>query len=244
MISAIDTPTELYGFTGDDNIYLVKILSNMAAYSGLACVRTWVQKSSAVIQTVDSSAMVFADNDADFEEIAEFLQFSGCKTVFISHENAAKLRLKTIDHGVILRKGKMSNHAPPKNGVIRQYFPDYTQIYSLLKKCSFSLPTRDDFAADLSLRLRKNTARVFCNDEYTAICIVGFETEKSAIISAVAVSPDLRRQGLGSDVLQTACSSLNNEQKQMYLYREIGKNEEFYINNGFYEIGSFASCKI
>ena len=84
---------------------------------------------------------------------------------------------------------------------------------------------------------------MFCNDDYTAISIIGFETAKSAIISAVAVSPDMRRQGLGSDAL-SAAAMLENEQKQVYLYREIGKNEEFYLKNGFYEIGSFANCKI
>ena len=244
MIKAIDTPASLCGFCEDDNIFLVKILSNFTAYGGFNCLRTWVQNDCAVIQAVDDNAVIFAENNADFDEIAEFLPFCGISTVFTSYENAEKLRLEATEHGVILRKGKMSNHAPPKSGITRQYFPDYTKVYSQLLQCGFTLPPRNDFAADLSLRLRKNTARIFCNDDCTALCIVGCETAKSAVISAVAVSPDRRRQGLGSNILQTACLSLKNEQKQVYLYRESGKNKEFYINNGFYEIGGFASCKI
>lgn len=243
MISAIDTPTELCEFSENCNIFLVKILSNMTAYGSLPCVQTWVQGKNAVIQTVDASAVIFADENADFDEIAEFLPFCGAKTVFTSYENAAKLRLNVMESGVILRKSRTTAHSPP-SGITQQYYPDYSRIYSLLYSCSFTLPPRNDFAADLSLRLRKNTARIFCNDEYTALCIVGCETAKSAIISAVAASPDIRRHGLGSDILQAACSSLENEQKQIYLYREIGKNEEFYLKNGFTEIGSFASCKI
>lgn len=243
MISAIEPTAKLCDFSENDNIYLVKILSNMAAYGMLSCVRTWVQGKNAVIQTVDDSAVIFADTNAIFDEIAEFLPYCGAKTVFTSYENAAKLRLNVMESGIILRKSRMTNHSPP-SGITRLYYPDYSRVYLLLEHCGFTLPSRDDFAADLSLRLRKNTARVFCNDDYTALCIVGCETAKSAIISAVAVSPDMRRRGLGSDVLQAACSSLENEQKQVYLYREIGKNEEFYRKNGFTEIGSFASCKI
>ncbi|MGN0115656.1 MAG: GNAT family N-acetyltransferase [Acutalibacteraceae bacterium] len=244
MISAIDTPAELCDFSENDNIYLIKIRSNMTAYSNLSCVRTWVQGKNAVIQTVDDSAVIFADERADFDEIAEFLPFCGCKTVFTSYENAAKLRLNVMESGIILRKSRMTNHSPPSTHIKRQYYPDYSRIYSLLEHCGFTLPSRDDFAADISLRLRKNTARVFCNNDYTSLCVVGCETAESAIISAVAVSPDMRLQGLGSNVLQAACSSLENEQKQIYLYREIGKNERFYRKSGFIKTGSFASCKI
>ena len=243
MISAIDAQSELCEFSENGNIFLVKILSNMTAYGSLPCVHTWVQGKNAVIQTDDDSAVIFANTNADFDEIAEFLPFCGAKTVFTSYENAAKLRLNVMESGIILRKSRTTAHSPP-SGITRQYYPDYSRIHSLLYNCGFTLPSRDDFAADLSLRLRNDTARIFCNNDYTAICIVGCETAKSAIISAVAVSPDVRRRGLGSDVLTTACSSLENEQKQVYLYREIGKNEEFYRNNGFTEIGSFASCKI
>ena len=243
MISAIDTPTELCEFSENGNIFLVKILSNMTAYGSLPCVQTWVQGKNAVIQTVDDSAVIFANTNADFDEIAEFLPFCGAKTVFTSYENAAKLRLNVMESGIILRKSRTTAHSPP-SGITRQYYPDYSRIHSLLYNCGFTLPNRDDFAADLSLRLRNDTARIYCNDNYTALCIVGYETAKSAIISAVAVSPDIRRHGLGSDVLTSACSSLENEQKQIYLYREIGKNEEFYHKNGFTEIGRFASCKI
>lgn len=243
MISAIDTPTELCEFSENGNIFLVKILSNMTAYGSLPCVQTWVQDKNAVIQTVDDSAVIFANTNADFDEIAEFLPFCGAKTVFTSYENAAKLRLNVMESGIILRKSRTTAHSPP-SGITRQYYPDYSRIHSLLYNCGFTLPNRDDFAADLSLRLRNDTARIFCNNNYTALCIVGCETAKSAIISAVAVSPDIRRHGLGSDVLTSACSSLENEQKQVYLYREIDKNEDFYLKNGFTEIGSFASCKI
>lgn len=243
MISAIDAQSELCEFSENGNIFLVKILSNMTAYGNLPFVRTWVQGKNAVIQTVDASAVIFADENADFDEIAEFLPFCGAKTVFTSYENAAKLRLNVMESGIILRKSRTTAHSPP-SGITRQYYPDYSRIHSLLYNCGFTLPSRDDFAADLSLRLRKNTARIYCNNDYTAICIVGCESAKSAIISAVAASPDIRRHGLGSDVLTAACSSLENEQKQIYLYREIGKNEEFYHKNGFTEIGSFASCKI
>ena len=243
MISAIDAQSELCEFSENGNIFLVKILSNMTAYGSLPCVQTWVQGKNAVIQTVDDSAVIFANTNADFDEIAEFLPFCGAKTVFTSYENAAKLRLNVMESGIILRKSRTTAHSPP-SGITRQYYPDYSRIHSLLYNCGFTLPSRDDFAADLSLRLRNDTARIFCNNDYTALCIVGCETAKSAIISAVAVSPDVRRRGLGSDILTAACSSLENEQKQVYLYREIGKNEEFYHKNGFTEIGSFASCKI
>lgn len=243
MISAIDAQLELCKFSENGNIFLVKILSNMTAYGSLPYVQTWVQGKNAVIQTVDDSAVIFANTNADFDEITEFLPFCGAKTVFTSYENAAKLRLNVMESGIILRKSRTTAHSPP-SGITRQYYPDYSRIHSLLYNCGFTLPSRDDFAADLSLRLRNNTARIYCNNEYTVLCIVGYETAKSAIISAVATSPDIRRHGLGSDVLTAACSSLENEQKQVYLYREIGKNEEFYHKNGFTEIGSFASCKI
>lgn len=246
MIKAVDSADEICGFSEDNNVYLIKILSNMKAYSRAFGTQTWTQNNNgnhAVLQATDDSLIIFADDNADFEEISEFLPYCGCKSIFTSSKTAKKLHLSPIESGIILRQ----NHSPPKRyakcAVVRQYYPDYSRIYSLLKSCGFTLPDRDSFAADLSLRMRRQTARVFCDTNINAVCIVGFETAKSAIISAVAVSHDMRLNGLGGSVLKAACSSLKNEQKQVYLYRETDKNEEFYSKNGFGEIGSFVNCK-
>ena len=73
--------------------------------------------------------------------------------------------------------------------------------------------------------------------------------ELSSIVQlSVKNMGDILSQGQGERLLQIEnrlkTFSLENEQKQVYLYRENGKNEEFYRKNRFTKIGSFASCKI
>lgn len=122
------------------------------------------------------------------------------------------------------------------------------EIHALLCECeteTFIPPEFEPFYMDLSHRIRHNTAlaagiRQAGTLVSCAICIA--HTADRAIISAVAVKPEQRRQGLGHAVLLSLLSQL--EQEKIYIFRAHNENENFYRSYGFTSIGQFAELTV
>lgn len=67
------------------------------------------------------------------------------------------------------------------------------------------------------------------------LCVTGI-TDRTAILTAVAVDKSGRKEGLGSLLVDEACEMLSG--RDVYIYREIGKNKAFYEGLGFVQVGS------
>ncbi len=67
------------------------------------------------------------------------------------------------------------------------------------------------------------------------LCVTGI-TDKTAIVTAVAVEKSKRQEGIGSFLVNEACEMLSG--RDVYIYREIDKNKAFYEGLGFVGVGS------
>lgn len=245
MLKLVESYDELGCFDETDNIFVIKAAANFLTYHGNANHSLWQQEDSALISIIDGSAVIWADKNADFEEISSFLRHSNLYNVFTDKYAAEKSALDIQSSGVIMKLTRSGSYdiTSGRSKCGYQPFAKYSAVYSLLEKCGFMLPEKDTFIADLSYRKHCKTARIFDDDEYVSTAFTGFETAHSAIISAVAVDENKRRHGIGSDCLSSLCTALIKENKSVYLYREKDRNEQFYISNGFENIGEFVNCK-
>ncbi len=66
------------------------------------------------------------------------------------------------------------------------------------------------------------------------LCVTGI-TDKTAVLTAVAVEKSKRRLGFGAFLVNEACRMLSG--RDIYIYRETGKNKAFYEGLGFEEVG-------
>ena len=122
-------------------------------------------------------------------------------------------------------------------------YPEYKIIYKLLKMLEFPVPNYDMFLTDFSHRVRHNSARVVSDNTYTSVSFTAWEDKHSAVISAVAVIPQIQHTGQGSKALQSLCHLLLKDKRDIYLYRRLDTLEEFYNKNGFYNVGLYVTAR-
>ena len=225
MIKQVDI-TEI---NQDENLFLTKIKANAICYNKFDFCSSYLQtidgKQTALINVLSANATVFANENALFSELCEFLKFKGVVNIFCNKLFAEKTGLKITENGLVLKfLGKTMN----MDNILKPTFnPNYKSIYSLLKN-EFEMPDYNEFVSDLSYRLQKGLATVVSDEKGVAFTL--WETENAAVISALSVDITLRRQGVGSRILHSLISAL--EKKQIYVYCEE-KLKNFYIKNGF-----------
>ena len=64
--------------------------------------------------------------------------------------------------------------------------------------------------------------------------ILSSVTDKGAVLTAVRTQPEFRRMGYGSMLVRRLVSDCKGT---VYLMREQGRNEQFYLQNGFINQG-------
>ena len=195
----------------------------------------WLQTTESgqacgAVSRLNGAVTVQISSAADQEELEEFLSHIGYGTALWEsslRESAGEV-MEWAGKGVAAR-------------IAGEFFfseaPALSQVYDLLKQCedeSFRVPEFDAFYVDTSHRLRHQTARLAALEHKGRLLACGFslwETPDSAVLGAIAVTPQSRGRGLGSAVVLHLLEQL--EGKRVYLFRSNGKNEKFYQRLGF-----------
>lgn len=214
-----------------DRYYLPKVsLMNIfclkAAFDGSPLeADVWVQKEEDNISSViarHGGRLYICSDGKNTAELAEFINIIGYGEIFTEKETAARLKLNTVrEFGVLAKKCQKTAEPHFDTGL--------KAIYDgLLKGCDsdIQLPPFEDFAPDLSHRLRHGAATCVADKTGAA---VAFLCDKGGIINGIAVDGVCRRQGVGSRMLSMLCSCINGD--TFVCANE--ENTEFYIKNGF-----------
>ena len=117
-------------------------------------------------------------------------------------------------------------------------------IYALLEKTGM-VDEFEPFYLDLSHKLRHGEALALTVEgvEGVAACAVVSSISKTgAILSALAVEEDCRRQGLGSGLVREMESYFPG--KNLYVFREKNKHREFYKKLGYVKIDTWVYAKL
>ena len=242
MIRLAETEKELA--CSADTPFGCRIRSLAAAYGvDEPFARFWVQEGGSAVAKLDDAA-ILEEKDADPEELREFLRVLDVKTLSCTQAAAERLGLPAAARGeILLRRGAVPEGAVPE----AERDPGLREVHALLCKAAdegFAPPEFEPFYLDLSYRIRHGAAAAagIRRDGALAACaLCPSMTERSAVVSAVAVAPEHRRKGLGRAVLAALTAALGRE--QVYVFRADGRNEEFYRSLGFQPCGRWAEIR-
>ncbi len=158
----------------------------------------------------------------DKTEIKDFLNVIGFSEIFCEKAVALNLGFKNFESFTVLKKSvkKQKDFCD---------IPPLRDLYNALlegEDGDISLPAFEDFAADVSHRLRHGGAAALLKDFGAAVAFMG---KYGAVINGIAVKKESRGKGLGSYLLNNICDYLNGE-----VFVCTNENAaEFYIKNGF-----------
>ena len=175
---------------------------------------------------------------ADIEEGREFLDMLGPASVFCERELAGELGLAVSTEGAVMAKD-LSDGRP-------EVFPapGLREVHALLTAAGMPLEF-EPFYLDMSHRVRHGAALAlgeYISGELVGCAVVSAVAGDEAVLSALAVREDMRGRGLGKRLVGDAGRALPGH--RLYLFRESGRNREFYEKLGFREIGRWGQQDI
>lgn len=192
------------------------------------------EKIHAVIAVHYKTALIYADADSDFDELAEFVSYN--KAIEFVHTNSFELSRSITGFNVVSGNSYVRRN---KQCDFSSLLIDYEKSYQILRSAFddvIELGSFDLWYCDMSHRYRKNTACVYCLDGKATASICG-KDDKYAVIGQTAVSPQYRGQGLGSRILTLAGAASGS------LYTAVDsqntQTDEFYLKNGFKNSGNW-----
>lgn len=213
------------------NAFGCKIYALAHAYGfdkGFSCF--WVDSESRAAYALSDGVMVISGSVGDPAEAGEFLRAVGADRVFCPLRTAEALGLRPDGTGDVLRKALPDGEHSPQS--YREV--NIRELYGLLSGSGMAVGEFEPFYLDLSHRLRHDSALVFTqrrDDALAGCAVVSAISGTGAILSAVAVQEEYRRQGIGSALVRRAEQALPG--KTMYIFRERGAHAQFYRGLGY-----------
>lgn len=237
---------KLYDFCKRDS-FGTKIAGNYKTYeNNFPFAMFYVQlndenKITAAASKIYGSVVLTASDDADFEEIREFLKVVGYSTVSCELEVCKRLKLEVTRDGNIVEFRQ--NEREPQKAKI-EYFPSLPKIYDLLKSVDFNLGEKSDWMADISMRMRKDVSvwSTVEEEKILACACALYITDSAVFLGCVACDPETRGAGFGSDVVLKLIKTVG-QGKRINLFCKNGKIVEFYKKLGFDVVGKWAESE-
>ncbi|WP_457944554.1 GNAT family N-acetyltransferase [Caproiciproducens sp. LBM24188] len=244
MISKVELPETLSPFA--DSAFGCRIIATADAYGfSEPFAQIWVQEDKAALCKLDDVMILSVKPGADFEELHSFIRMTGAKILICSGKYEEHTGFQTAQSGEIM--GYL-NLKPLKTPASYELNPSLRDLHGLLCECetpTFTPPDFEPFYLDLSHRIRHGTALavgIRQGEALVSCAICSAKTQSKAILSAVACKPVLQRHGYGRAALAALISNL--EQRELYIFRARGVNEEFYRSCGFLSHGTFVEQTI
>ncbi len=244
MIKKTDLIQELAPF--DQTVFGCRIQSTAAAY-GLdePFALFWTQGDKAALCKLDDTILLDAADDADFDEIIDFIRMTGAAKLLCDARTAEKVGFSVSCRGQIMVYSNTKKGEAPAGFELN---PSLREIHALLCEsatATFLAPEFEPFYMDMSHRIRHGAAiaaGIRQGGTLISCAICAAKTENKAIISAVAVKPEQQRKGYGRAALSALIAEL--QQKEIYIFRAPNENEDFYRTFGFLPCGEFAELSV
>ncbi len=178
----------------------------------------WCQDEAKAVIAMTDGNMIIYNNNADIEELKEFIDVLCPACIFSDLET-----LKNLDRIPQERINIMWRMADVQSELQSDILSS-KELYSLLDVDGLSLPEYPFFAVDYCRRLNKGSANYFGIKEKCAV--ITFHSGKNAIINGIAS----HEKGYGSIALKGILTK-NYGKKLLVCCRD--KVKGFYENNGF-----------
>lgn len=199
----------------------------------------WLDTEEDVVYCLVDGVMLLSGTVLNGEAARQFIQVAGAKEILCAVRNAEALSLHSWETGDVLKHGLEPGpcpQAPP--------MPSVREIYALLEQVGM-VDEFEPFYLDLSHKLRHQAALALTvpgEGGLTACAVVSSISQRGAILSALAVQEESRRQGIGSRLVRQMEGYFPG--KAMYVFREKHKNQEFYRNLGYSKVDTWVHGKL
>ncbi len=194
---------------------------------GFSCF--WVDRESDTVFCLADGVMMISGTVLHTEETKEFLRAVGPQAVLCAVRNAEALSLPVSDSGDVLKK----QLKPGKEALLDPYAVNIREIFGLLEEAGM-VEEFEPFYLDLSHKLRHEAALAlteYSGSELSGCALVSSISKKAAVLSALAVAPEFRRRGIGTNLVRRVEACFPG--KTLYVFREKEKNREFYQKLGY-----------
>ena len=199
----------------------------------------WTEDQSTAVYCLVDDVMILSGTPKNAQETKSFLHMVGAKELICALRNEELLALEPEQRGDIMQKVIVPNETAAAENEV-----NIRDIYFLLEECGMATDF-EAFYLDLSHRLRHGAALAvtqYSGHELTGCAVVSSITGTAAILSAVAVREEYRRQGIGKKLVQAAEKGLGG--KTVYVFKEKDKNEEFYKELGYHKADTWVSASL
>lgn len=229
----------------DDGVFSLRQRAFFDAYGAKERFFTvWVQTGenetvTAVITSLSGDITLSLADEADFEEINEFLRVVGFSSIFFNKRYSCHFNLQKSESGKIM---ELKKELPKTNHVFEE--PDYKAIFDLLfseNEISFS-----DWFTDISYRVRHSAAivdEIKVDNKTVACALCQAMTDKKALVGSVKTDENYRNKGYATRLVTRLCATLQQRGLEVFLCRENNKNKDFYSRIGFIDCGEWVSIK-
>lgn len=223
------------------DIYSIRILSLAKSYGcNYSFARFYRQLNddnnvTAILSFLDRDVTLSFKNEADKDEIIEFLDVIGFDTLLC--DDSFDLSIDYED-GCVMSFDK-------KDNIDCQYYEIncYSELLKLYNFINHSDNNFDDWYVDINHRIRHKTSKAIAtkiDDKIISSAILSSIYNDSAILTGVETDENYRRKGYASNLVSSICNEVNGK---VYLMREKNKNESFYKKLGFKNIGKWRIYK-
>ncbi len=202
-----------------------KIASVISAYGfdkGFACF--WLDTQSDVVFCQTDDLMIISGTVLNVAETREFLQAVGPQAVICAVKNAEVLSLPLTDSGDVLKK----HLKPGVSKAVDPYSVNVREVFSLLEETGM-VEEFEPFYLDFSHKLRHGAAMAFLeyrSGKLAGCAVISSISKSAALLSALAVRPTFRCQGIGTALIHKTEECLSG--KSLYVFRDKEMNREFY----------------
>lgn len=192
---------------------------------------------TAVFGGMDSSYTLTVFEGADFGELKSFFSLSSA-TVFCFADTADRLCAKeTAVSRLYEFCGDISLNSDDAHGKM-------SDVYLKLKQGEdgdINMPPFEFWYTDFCVRFNHSAAEYALLEN--AVAVAGFMTDEATLITGVATETDRRGKGVGSRALQQLLSNIKKKYPHSRVFAATCNADEFYIKNGFAEVGKVAVCE-
>lgn len=195
----------------------------------------------------DNSLIVLANNEADVDELREFIEFIGADTVTTNEDIAKALNFSEFDVKTGFKY--IGANLDLTADVVKD--ADLKEIYALISKAipnSFA-DTKDaylSFVSDFTYRQRRgfSSGRCFRHDgKVVSSAITAAQSKNAALISGVACYEEYRKFGYGKRTVLSLAEEFKKEGKEVFVIALNTSAEGFYEYIGFTECEKIAFIK-
>ena len=251
MIRLIEIETSAFTQFCAHDALGARILATLRSYTGLTgsdAAQCWAQEINdqpiAVISLIDGFATLYANESADWDELAIFLQMQSCLHLQCDAQIARHLPLEEAWRSQVLRFNAPAR--APLIGVEIIRANDPSEIFELLESNFASVKNRELWMADMALRWRRGTARSWLlrregvnHSTASAMALA----ENHAYLGAVATLPEMRGQGLAGELLARVAEQQKAEGREAILSC-LPELAGFYQSVGFETAGEWVMLKL